>query len=263
MYCKNCGKQISDTAKFCEHCGAAISYSEEPHNKPQRNGQTEVLIDTKDYGEPKKPFYKKTWFVVIVVVFAIWLFWGESAHQKESDPPQTPTGTVVTTGNTKNDGIYREGMYAVGTDIEPGEYYIYCSNNVGCYFAVYKDSSGTIDSIIANENITSFAFVTVEKGQYLQVKRGNFIDSSKAVLPKAGPNGFYVAGMYRVGIDIPAGEYKIVADTGDMAYVAVYKDSSNTMSSIVANEIFENSYYISVVDGQYLYIKRGAFKLAK
>lgn len=27
MYCKNCGKQISDTAKFCEHCGKNVSGS--------------------------------------------------------------------------------------------------------------------------------------------------------------------------------------------------------------------------------------------
>ena len=69
--------------------------------------------------------------------------------------------------------------------------------------------------------------------------------------------------MYRVGIDIPAGEYKLVADAGDMAYVAVYKDSLNTMSSIVTNENFENTYYLSVEEGQYLYIKRGAFKFVK
>lgn len=263
MYCKNCGEKISDTAKFCEHCGAAVSYGEDPYGKPQGDCSAQVFIDTNDCEAPKKPFYKRIGFVVFVSILSFWLFLVSIIPKYESNPPQTPTGTVIATGNLENDGIYRAGMYAVGTDIEPGEYYIYCTDDIGCYFAVYKDSSGTLDSIIANENIDSFAFVTVKAGQYLQVKRGNFIESSKAVLPKADPNGFYVAGMYRVGIDIPAGEYKFVADAGDMAYVAVYKDGLNTLSSIVTNENFENTYYLSVEEGQYLYIKRGAFKFVK
>ena len=246
MYCRNCGQQVDETQTVCPNCGAA---------------QNEVV---KIVEKPKKPITKRWWFWVIIVFLAFSLLGrGPSSNREDNDPPETPTGTVITTGNPENDGIYREGMYAVGTDIEPGEYYIYCTDDIGCYFAVYKDSSGTLDSIIANENIDSFAFVTVKAGQYLQVKRGNFIESSKAVLPKADPNGFYVAGMYRVGIDIPAGEYKLVADAGDMAYVAVYKDSLNTMSSIVTNENFENTYYLSVEEGQYLYIKRGAFKFVK
>lgn len=263
MYCKNCGEKISDAAKFCEHCGAAVSYGEDPYGKSQGDGSAQVFIDTNDCEAPKKPFYKSTGFVVFAVILSFWLFLVSIIPKYESNPPQTPTGTVITTRNLENDGVYREGMYAVGTDIEPGEYYIYCSDNRSCYFAVYKDSSGTLSSIIANENINSFAFVTVKAGQYLQVKDGNFIESSKAVPPKADPNGFYVAGMYRVGIDIPAGEYKLVADPGDRSYVAVYKDSLNKLSSIVANENFENSYYISVVEGQYLYVTRGAFKLVK
>ena len=30
MFCKYCGKQLSDGAKFCENCGAAVNSSSEP-----------------------------------------------------------------------------------------------------------------------------------------------------------------------------------------------------------------------------------------
>ena len=45
MYCKNCGKEIADDSKFCQHCGASLMSSE------QREKKVEVELSNKD-GEP-------------------------------------------------------------------------------------------------------------------------------------------------------------------------------------------------------------------
>lgn len=57
--------------------------------------------------------------------------------------------------------------------------------------------------------------------------------------------------MYKVGTDIPAGEYIIFSDNS-MSYVEVAKDSEGTVESIITNDNFEGEKYITVEDGQYL-----------
>lgn len=57
--------------------------------------------------------------------------------------------------------------------------------------------------------------------------------------------------MYKVGIDFPAGEYKVTSNGGD-SYIEVSRDSSHNMSSIISNDLFTGDRYIQVSDGQYL-----------
>ena len=62
--------------------------------------------------------------------------------------------------------------------------------------------------------------------------------------------------MFRVGIDLPAGEYKIHANKS--GYVEVSSDSSHQFRSIVMNDNFEGDKYVTVSDGQYLTLNRAA-----
>ena len=60
------------------------------------------------------------------------------------------------------------------------------------------------------------------------------------------------SGTYKVGADIPAGEYKLtVADDNDKGYWEV-KNSSADDAEIVDNDNFEGSTYLTVTDGQHL-----------
>ena len=59
------------------------------------------------------------------------------------------------------------------------------------------------------------------------------------------------AGMYKVGRDIEAGEYKVIPE-GSMSYVEVSKDSTGDLYSIVSNDIFDAEKYITVQEGQYI-----------
>jgi hypothetical protein len=57
--------------------------------------------------------------------------------------------------------------------------------------------------------------------------------------------------MYKVGRDIKAGEYKVVA-SGSTAYYEVDSNSGGGIESIVANDNFQGAKYITVKDGQYI-----------
>ncbi|MBO8169370.1 MAG: hypothetical protein H0Z35_09335 [Thermoanaerobacteraceae bacterium] len=139
-------------------------------------------------------------------------------------------------------------MYKVGKDIPAGEYLI-IAEGMG-YYQVTKDSSGSLDSIVSNDNFTNTRYVTVSEGQYLEITGSKMILASEAE-PQKPQNGEYADGMYKVGKDIPAGEYKVVA-TGGIAYLEVAKDSKGGLDSIITNDNFEGEKYITVKEGQYI-----------
>lgn len=134
------------------------------------------------------------------------------------------------------------GMYKVGTDIPAGEYVLIGNG----YFSISKDSSGQLSSIIANDNFSGNSIVSVSDGQYLTVKNAVFYDIN--LNPDVSPDG---EGMFKVGLHIPPGEYKLVA-TRSLGYCAVLSSSKHTIRSIVSNDNFSGEKYITVKNGQYL-----------
>lgn len=64
------------------------------------------------------------------------------------------------------------------------------------------------------------------------------------------PIAAYDEGMYKVGTDLPSGEYLIETDI--MGYMQVTSDSTGNIDSIVTNDNYTNRIYITVSDGQYL-----------
>ena len=54
---------------------------------------------------------------------------------------------------------FHDGMYIVGVDIKPGTYK--SSGNQGCYYARLSNFTGSLDSIIANDNTDNPAIVTI------------------------------------------------------------------------------------------------------
>ena len=145
---------------------------------------------------------------------------------------------------------YKASTYKVGADIPAGEYYIKCTSTYMAYFAISSDSSD--NSIIENENFYGHHFVTLENGQYFTITRSQ-CTAVKNITLKVDLTDIE-AGMYRVGTDIPAGEYKVVNVSTSSAYFAVY-DNSKATRKIRKNDNFEGSEYITVYSGEYLYLK--------
>ncbi len=63
--------------------------------------------------------------------------------------------SAITTSKTS----FGDGMYIIGTDIQPGTYK--SSGQSGCYYARLRGLGGTTDDIIANENTDAPAIVTI------------------------------------------------------------------------------------------------------
>lgn len=68
-------------------------------------------------------------------------------------------------------------------------------------------------------------------------------------------------GTYKIGTDIPAGEYRILQLSSDGGYLEVAKDSKNVLDSIITNDNFHGGRYLTLEEGQYFTL-RNAFALA-
>ncbi|MDF2566438.1 MAG: hypothetical protein K0Q53_2842 [Massilibacillus sp.] len=73
-------------------------------------------------------------------------------------------------------------------------------------------------------------------------------------------DGFLLAGMYKVHVDLPAGEYKVVSERGD-SYVEVSSGSAHILDEIISNDLFQGERYIEVSNGQYLKTAGAKIKL--
>lgn len=84
---------------------------------------------------------------------------------------------------------------------------------------------------------------------------------SQSTRPTDAPVGTidnpYRAGMYKVGEDIPAGEYLFLAKSSSSGYICITPDSNQ--SEIISNALFSGSQFATVTDGQYLEVKRCVF----
>lgn len=173
----------------------------------------------------------------------------ESEAQAESSEPE------------EESNAYAAGTYIVGQDLAAGTYYI--STDTMCYWELTSDSSGDLESIVANGNITTHTYVTVSDGQYFKVQGGEFLPAEDVEHTLQESFG---DGMYLVGIDIPAGEYALTPDQDTITkslYYEVAPDASHNIMNIVTNGNVQGNDYITVSDGQYLTIQGGTAELVK
>ena len=73
-------------------------------------------------------------------------------------------------------------------------------------------------------------------------------------------------GMYKIGIDIPAGEYKAIVkknEHGIGGFLRVWKDSSHRPESIIAGDSFQSNTYFTVNDGVYFEVFNSTITLVK
>lgn len=146
---------------------------------------------------------------------------------------------------------YSNSIYKVGVDMPAGEYYVeVLAGEDSGYYSVNNDANG--DDIYYNENITTHSYITVTDGQYVELDDLYAVPVAEA--PSVVPtDGLYKSGVYKVGTDIPAGEYKVTTAPGeDSGYYSIHPDS--TYQDIVANDNLDagGSAYITVTDGEYL-----------
>lgn len=153
---------------------------------------------------------------------------------------------------------YPEGQWKVGTDIPAGEYILLNRSDRSAYFSVTSDANG--DNILFNELFEVNSIVTVYNGEYIELSRCVAVEIKE--FRKHYFFDEWIGGMMLVvGVDIPAGEYRVIADSdNNMGYYCIYGDSRH--DDILTNDLFERSAYVKVKKGQYLilsncYIENG------
>ncbi len=70
----------------------------------------------------------------------------------------------------------------------------------------------------------------------------------------------YNPGTYKVGVDIPAGEYVVFCDNTLTGYLEISSDSTGNLDSIIGNENFDYNSIVVLEDGQYFKIT-GAYAI--
>jgi hypothetical protein len=144
-------------------------------------------------------------------------------------------------------------MYKIGSDLPAGEYIIESTGSIA-YYQISSDSSGELDSIIVNDNLGkgAYAYIIVQDGDYLQIQGGRMISAANlTITPK--DMGDIPPSTYKVGKDLPAGEYKLTP-TGDIAYWERSRNPRSSIEGIIANDVLSESAYVTVQDGEYFKI---------
>lgn len=155
MFCQNCGKEISDQAKFCNYCGAPV------------NAARQQTVSKAHEAAPVKPKKKgKAGSTIVTILVALVVYFGVRAitenvltnKNKPSSTPRQSQGIIEVTGDTSvamssciygglyQDGILQYGMTkltAPGYSLLPGEgderdWLI--SGDSTCLLAAYKQN---------------------------------------------------------------------------------------------------------------------------
>ncbi|MBR6270980.1 MAG: hypothetical protein IKR26_02350 [Lachnospiraceae bacterium] len=147
-------------------------------------------------------------------------------------------------GKSLSANMIEAGQYKVGFDIDPGEYVFFAEGSG--YFCVSSDANG--NDIIQNDNFDYNSIMTVKNGEYLTLSRAYALPIEEVkTLPIDEAN------MFKVGVHLAPGEYKLIA-TGSSAYYCIYSD--DRQDDIESNDIFDGQAYIKVKSGQYLTLSR-------
>lgn len=169
-----------------------------------------------------------------------------------SVPKSTTPVSLNNISNIPSQDIVPEGSYKVGYDILPGEYIVICTDDIFSAYVCVKDAN--TNKIKENDNFDGCHYITISLGQYFEISRAIAIPADKYNINVPDYNSIG-DGMYKVGTDIPVGEYKLTADTDFLGYYCIY-DTADASRKIIANDNFSNTSYVNVKLGQYLQIKR-------
>ncbi|WP_297994637.1 hypothetical protein [uncultured Clostridium sp.] len=212
----------------------------------------------------KKPIWKKWWIWVIAIIIVIFISTdsGEEVNNVANNSNDISSSESIDNNenndasenkdvNEKKPTKIKAGTYKIGTDLPAGEYVFFATTGMG-YLEVSSDSTGSLNSIISNDNVTGHTYITVNEGEYLKLRGGEAYAVSEA--PSLTPkDGVYKDGTYIVGKDIPSGEYKVTVNSNmGMGYIEVSSDSRGVLNSIITNDNIMEDSYITVQDGQYL-----------
>lgn len=219
--CKECGEEISSSAKKCPKCG-----------KDQRN------------------FFMKHPILYTILIIIIVSVASSSGGNNTVDTTVPTDNSNVSINNETSSNKITAGTYLVGTDIESGLYRVTLKDSFMEMGYVERASSTDLefDSILANIILTGDGYVEIKDTDVAVKLTG--VEMEKIELSELEKNikSEVSDGIYLVGYDIEPGRYKVtVTDTTTgMGYVERASAVSMGLNDIIANEIVEGQGYVEV-----------------
>lgn len=213
---------------------------------------------------PKKHTKRNVGCLVLVVALAICgiVTIANSANSGAKNASTQTTASVATTPATttsKNANVkpaptakpkptfatFGDGTFQVGKDIQPGTYRMRQGAD-NCYYVRLKGFTGALDDIIANENTSNPAIVTIDatdKG-FQSTGCGTWTkDLSQITTSKTA----FSDGMYIVGTDMEPGTYKSSGQPN--CYYARLSGFGNTNDDILANDNTDSAAIVTIAAG--------------
>ena len=147
------------------------------------------------------------------------------------------------------------GMYQVGRDIQPGEYYFQAfsqdeSNPQYSAFQIFQEPVFEVELLVSGSSLDPFGFLTVEEGDYLLIQHGKIAPASQI-----GPIEAVGDGMYRVGTDLPVGECKLRPIDEEGGFYVLFEDlSPESVKEWEGTTVTEET-TLSLKKGQYLMLQ--------
>lgn len=155
-------------------------------------------------------------------------------------------------------GNYAAGVYHVGTDIPAGSYWFTGSETSLSYFYILQPSSfnsSAYDTVHINSYYGHNLMDLQDGDVFILNNKGTMVPLNKMNDAFTAPYG---SGVYRVGVDIPEGDYQLVVGDGANDYSACYVMSDldfNEDSSYLYSDYFvkgDNPGIITLESGTYL-----------
>lgn len=176
-------------------------------------------MDNENYNSPPSDVHiALIGLAMVLVTLAVSSFFMFKEPHKESNEPVKTISEVSYVPQTEPpatmpSGFYPEHVYIVGDKSAPEEYYI----PAGYYILVAKDKYDyNADWFVVNENnniMSAFQYSSIVKLENDWDFNMTMCDAYSLDTFSGENNPFEHSGMFRVGIDVPAGTYKIIPET--------------------------------------------------
>lgn len=184
--------------------------------------------------------------------------WGEFTNwDSSSDPAVHETDSWSEDGIDYITGTYRDSYYLLaGTDKATGKgFLLWLTVNTDSWD---KDDAERLFNALTNSVSYDPTETTIDYKEEWAANNGTSSDPEETseqaeTEEEASTPTVYTAGTYKVGTDIPAGEYKLTSTDSLGGYWEV-TGSSAPDADIIGNDNFTGTAYVTVSDGQYLKI---------
>ena len=148
-------------------------------------------------------------------------------------------------------------MYLVGRDL-PAEELFFTADEESLSVTIFYSCTSDSDIRDIFSGGTRY-FYTPEEGDYVRIRGGKAELASQAKLPEP-ENGWYSAGMYRIGTDLPAGTYTLSPNEDYDLHYEIRSDAGMDYDSILEQDWSEEPVTVTLKEGQYFSLSYGTFR---